>query len=118
MVRRIPPWRLTGWERRYADKPTSVYRVFDSRDQLLYVGCSTYPHARMYEHRATAPWFPLAARFTVHRYRNRYAALLAEAVAIIDERPIHNRQTRSDIVRTRRHLLDEQPVEFRGEFYL
>lgn len=118
MVRSIPKWRLSGWERRYDDKPTSVYRVFDVSGVLLYVGCSTYPHARMYEHRSMAPWYPRAARFTVHRYRNRYAALLAEAVAIIEERPTENRQTRPDIVRTRRHLLDEQPVEFRGEFYL
>ena len=38
-----------------------VYRVYDSRDRLLYVGCTMRPGRRMRQHRANlASWAPLA----------------------------------------------------------
>lgn len=70
--------------------PTDVYRVYDSRGQLLYVGASVNVFKRFHEHRAYAPWWYWARTGTVHRYENRRMARHVEALAIRDEMPRFN----------------------------
>jgi predicted GIY-YIG superfamily endonuclease len=72
------------------DRPTSVYRLFDADDRLLYVGCSEYWNLRINAHRRDKDWFPTVTRTTVERFPTREEALAAELAAIRTEAPIHN----------------------------
>ena len=81
------------WERE-AGIPTSpktgLYRFFDARGQLLYVGISVRVANRLMEHRLGSRWFERVRSMTVEWYRTRSGALDAEAEAIHDERPQFN----------------------------
>jgi predicted GIY-YIG superfamily endonuclease len=70
--------------------PVSVYRLFDTDDRLLYVGCSDDVHMRLNAHRCTQDWFPAVTRTTVEKFPTREEALAAELTAIRTENPIHN----------------------------
>lgn len=76
-----------------SDSPSqtvSLYRYFDSRGELLYVGIAADPGARNDQHRRSSPWFRFVADRRVEVYVNRSAALEAESLAIKSERPIFN----------------------------
>lgn len=68
-----------------------VYRLFDADDQLLYVGCTHDMAMRMRYHKYRTPWFSEVARTEVETHPNRQAALDAEIVAIVLERPLRNK---------------------------
>jgi len=72
------------------DRPTDLYRFYDSNDRLLYVGISFHAATRASEHRRDKAWWPQVSRMTVEHLTTRTAALAAEQAAIIRERPIHN----------------------------
>jgi hypothetical protein len=59
---------------------TYLYRLYDSSDELLYVGVTTNVERRMSEHRPK-PWYARVARFQVDEYPTRWRAVLAECVA-------------------------------------
>lgn len=69
---------------------TELYRHFDDKGQLLYVGVSLSTCTRLAGHRVTACWFDLISRIEIERFETREAALSAEIRAIKDERPIYN----------------------------
>lgn len=69
--------------------PAFVYWLYDSDDQLLYVGCSTRPMWRVTSHRKN-PWGPAIARVVTHQYPNRRAAAAAEIAEIRRLDPPHN----------------------------
>lgn len=72
---------------------TALYRLYDANDQLLYVGISHEPEARLRDHK----WAPHHDKWTKHVdrheiawYPSRTAAQTAEIAAIREERPRHN----------------------------
>lgn len=66
-----------------------IYRVFDSSDQLLYLGITGNPRLRLKAHKSK-PWFQDAARFVWSDVgADRRVALDAETAALTAERPLY-----------------------------
>ncbi|MDP4501032.1 GIY-YIG nuclease family protein [Nonomuraea turcica] len=70
--------------------PTTLYRLYDAADQLLYVGIGGNPGRRFEQHRSGKPWWGKVARVTLEHHPTRESALAAEVVAIQVERPRYN----------------------------
>jgi hypothetical protein len=69
---------------------TTLYRAFDARDRLLYVGITDQePSIRLAQH-CVKPWMAHAVRFTYDRYSDRETAAAAELSAISNEDPVFN----------------------------
>lgn len=68
-----------------------VYRFFDVDGELLYVGITRDISQRFAAHRRDAEWWADIANVTVEVTAGRAEAEYAEAVAILSERPAHNR---------------------------
>lgn len=73
-------------------KPYALYRYFDVRDILLYVGISGDLAGRERTHIAKSKWMSLAIRSTIERYGSLAEAGKAEREAIKAGRPIFNKQ--------------------------
>lgn len=71
---------------------TALYRHFDARGALLYVGISLSPTYRLQQHGRTAHWSDDIARVTIEWFPSRALALEAERAAISREDPRHNLQ--------------------------
>lgn len=69
---------------------TTLYRAFDSRDRLLYVGISEGDFIRLAQHAASAPWTVYAVKIILERHTLRADAEKAEAQAILGEDPVWN----------------------------
>jgi predicted GIY-YIG superfamily endonuclease len=72
------------------DQPHTLYRMFSAAGVLLYVGVTNDAGRRWREHAASKPWWSEVANVTVEHHPNRRSVELAERLAIITERPIHN----------------------------
>jgi len=70
---------------------TTLYRHFDKAGTLLYVGISTSAAARLVGHKHGSGWFDDLATITIEHYDSREEALEAEKKAIINEKPLYNR---------------------------
>lgn len=68
----------------------TVYRCYDKRDRLLYVGWSTNVATRLKHHRYRTKWGKRIARHTEQYYECRSDAGKEEKRAIREERPVHN----------------------------
>lgn len=68
-----------------------LYRHFDSKGRLLYVGISLSAIARLAAHRKSANWFNSIAWIEVEKFVSRHDALIAETHAIRTENPIWNK---------------------------
>ncbi len=68
-----------------------VYRFYDVDGELLYVGITRDMSQRFAAHRRDAEWWSDVANVTVEVTAGRAEAEYAEAVAILSERPAHNR---------------------------
>jgi hypothetical protein len=75
----------------YNDQPTMLYRFFDSKLDLLYVGISSIGPGRWKEHSKTKPWWHEIRSSTVEHFENRRIALDAEKNAIKNENPKYNK---------------------------
>lgn len=73
-------------------KRCALYRHFDIRDALLYLGISDDPIARGKQHARDSDWVQYAVRAEITWHNSRAEALAAEAAAIIAEQPIFNEQ--------------------------
>ncbi|MEU3990137.1 GntR family transcriptional regulator [Streptomyces platensis] len=73
-------------------EPTALYRLYDADGLLLYVGISSNPQRRWWEHAAryASAWWPLVATRTVEWLDTRDLAAAAERHAIKTESPAHN----------------------------
>ena len=71
---------------------TSLYRHYDAQGALLYVGMSLNAVGRLANHKSVAPWFRKINRVTIEHYASRKAALEAERLAILAEKPLYNVQ--------------------------
>jgi hypothetical protein len=68
---------------------TTLYRIYDGADRLLYVGIADSVFDRLGRHTG-ARWTAYAAKVTLARYADRKAAAAAELAAIRDEDPVWN----------------------------
>jgi predicted GIY-YIG superfamily endonuclease len=69
---------------------TALYRHYDAAGTLLYIGIATNPMERTDSHLRVAAWADQIASVTVERHPSRDAALRAERLAVVAERPLHN----------------------------
>lgn len=69
---------------------TTLYRAYDDRDRLLYVGISDGEFIRLAQHEANSPWTVYAVKVTLARYTLRADAEAAEQAAIAGEDPVWN----------------------------
>jgi hypothetical protein len=74
----------------HKSKPCQLYRHFDKIGRLLYVGISLSAIARLSRHSHDAHWFHEIVTVTIQTYPGRPEAMIAEARAIEDEKPLHN----------------------------
>jgi predicted GIY-YIG superfamily endonuclease len=69
---------------------TALYRLFDAKNTLLYIGISKRFGVRWQQHAKVQPWWPQVDHQTVHWHPDRETAEAAEVAAIKSERPLHN----------------------------
>lgn len=67
-----------------------VYRHYDEREILLYVGISRSAEGRTAQHARYSDWQRFAVRAEAQWFKNRYRAELAESEAIANEKPLFN----------------------------
>jgi hypothetical protein len=70
----------------------ALYRYFDARDTLLYVGISGDLAVRDKSHIASSKWMQFTARSTIGRHKTLEDVRQAERAAIETEEPIFNKQ--------------------------
>lgn len=68
----------------------TLYRFWDSSEQLLYIGISGSPETRWRAHGRDKPWWRDVCRVTVEHFDNRADLEAAEIAAIREEKPRHN----------------------------
>ena len=91
--------------------PCALYRHYDAKSRLLYVGISTNPFQRLKQHMQGADWSHRVATIKIAWFPSRYEASVAEAVAIKAERPRHNVQHR--VYRTKAAKLKAEAITAR-----
>lgn len=69
---------------------TTLYRIYDAQDRLLYVGISGGSFIRLGQHGDSAAWAHYATKITLERYPTREEAKQAESKAIQSEDPVWN----------------------------
>lgn len=82
---------------RPADQPFTsgthtLYRFWDARGRLLYVGITAVGTQRWFQHARTKRWWPDISNITLEHFATRLESLEAEAVAIRTEHPLYNIQ--------------------------
>lgn len=75
-----------------AERPTAVYRFFDRKGRLLYVGIAYDPADRWKQHAREARWWDQAADNTIDWYDTRGEAERAELTALRYEKPVFNQR--------------------------
>lgn len=75
---------------------TYLYRLLDQDSRLLYIGITSSPIHRLFQHLEEKPWAPQITWQHVKRYEDREEALRAEELAIRSERPLYNIQHNQD----------------------
>jgi hypothetical protein len=70
--------------------PTTLYRLYDQHEALLYVGVAGNPGRRFEQHAGAKPWWGEVTRADLTHYPDREQALLAERTSIATENPRHN----------------------------
>lgn len=73
------------------EAPTALYRLFNARGRLIYIGITGNLRGRLAQHAALKPWWP-GARKTVEWHLSRESAADAEIAAIGAEHPACNVQ--------------------------
>jgi hypothetical protein len=83
-----------------------LYRFYDAKDNLLYVGISNHFYARASEHTKNSGWMKNAVRATFEHYADRQSVLSAERSAIINEAPLFNKKHNLDNLGVGDHFAD------------
>lgn len=91
----------------WRDKPACVYRALADDGTLLYVGVSGQALQRFQQHASTKGWWREVASVTLTHYDHRFAALLAEEKAILEERPKYNGPFSEEMERRRQERAAE-----------
>jgi hypothetical protein len=87
-----------------------LYRLYDRRGRLLYVGVTGRGMRRMSEHAEVQAWWPMVNRIDVAHFPRWGDARASELTAIRGERPLYNKQdtyhwTRKGVVRAALYFL-------------
>ena len=90
---------------------TCLYRHFDERNTLLYVGISLNAVKRLAEHRNMSKWFYDISRVEFTWFDTREEALIAERHAVTNESPIYNKNLRAGV----KKVIEEKTAEKREE---
>lgn len=69
---------------------TTLYRLYDKADCLLYIGTSADAQTRWEQHAREKLWWSSVARAAVEWHPDRTTAMAAERAAIKAEAPLHN----------------------------
>jgi hypothetical protein len=88
------------------NRPHTLYRFYDARGRLLYIGIAVDFLIRWRKH-CKKDWWPQVARMEIKSYPSRSAVLIAERSAIIIEKPLHN-ELHNQLGRAEQALLAEQ----------
>jgi len=75
---------------RVRERTHILYRCFNRKKLLLYVGITNDPEQRLKDHRMHKPWWQHVDHITLQTMPNRKALIDAEAVAIREEHPKFN----------------------------
>jgi predicted GIY-YIG superfamily endonuclease len=67
-----------------------LYRIFNSGEELLYVGATMNPSQRFQTHGSTRDWWADAATITLAHFDTFEDLAAAEIEAIEAEKPVHN----------------------------
>lgn len=86
---------------------TALYRHFDKRGNLLYVGISLYPIARLITHTSKSVWAKSIARVEIEYFEHKGHALYAEFLAIRKENPLFNKGSK----KIERRRVDEPRID-------
>lgn len=70
--------------------PTALYRLYGTRDVVLYIGITAEPTERFAQHAALQTWWSEVVDRAVEWYPDRKSAAAAESAAIRTERPVYN----------------------------
>lgn len=73
-------------------RPHALYRFYDARQQLLYVGITAALPTRLGNHDDQKPWWTEVVDIKVEHFPGRESVLAAEKAAIIAECPLYNVQ--------------------------
>jgi excinuclease UvrABC nuclease subunit len=68
----------------------ALYRHFDVKGTLLYVGISLRPFSRFKEHNTHSGWADQIANMTIEHFPTRMEAMAAEIKAVQEENPLYN----------------------------
>lgn len=69
---------------------TTLYRLLDNTNELLYVGIAGNPGRRFEQHKADKPWWGEVTHIDLIHFGTREEALIAEREAIQTEHPRYN----------------------------
>ncbi|MGW2010921.1 GIY-YIG nuclease family protein [Streptomyces nigrescens] len=69
---------------------TALYRIYDAKTRLLYVGISEDPAVRLRTHKTSAGWSYLARSWSCEWFTTRGLAMSAEFRAVEGEGPLFN----------------------------
>ena len=67
-----------------------LYRCFNRKNALLYVGMTNHPESRFESHRKDKPWWNYVHQITMTSFSSRTELVRAEAKAIQEEKPRFN----------------------------
>ena len=68
----------------------AVYWCYNRRRELIYIGMSSQPLRRLYEHDNSRSWLPKCVKLTLVWYATRTHAKIAEREAIKQHKPRYN----------------------------
>lgn len=89
-----------------ADDPTSVYKYFDARRILIYVGITGAGIARNRQHNESKEWWKYVVSQEIEHYKSRRLAHEREVQLIEKYRPPFNKQHNRDYAAARRFYLN------------
>ena len=73
-----------------ASVPAAVYFVYNDTGDVVYIGVTYDPYARIRNHANTAPWRSEIAEWSADWYLNRRDAEYVELILISEQQPIYN----------------------------
>jgi predicted GIY-YIG superfamily endonuclease len=79
-------------------RPTTLYRLFNAENELLYVGISASAISRFQQHQVEKDWWTSITATVLEHFDTRTQALAAEQMAIQTEGPkfnVHHNRNRS-----------------------
>jgi hypothetical protein len=108
--------KATGRTLTASEVAAQLYRHFNDKGVLLYVGIAHDGFARLREHGRQAPWFCQIAFVTLEHFATREEAEQAEHDAIVGENPLYNVSAGNrPAARARRKLINNVMAAGKGD---